>query len=87
VNRRIFIGVPVKTVGAVLVAGSLPAVLSKPHYSTVVTPFFIGIMKGREERGEMLGPWNADQHLQHLADFIHDNPETRGGWRQMGLAL
>jgi hypothetical protein len=35
----------------------------------------------------MLGDWNADQHLQHLADFIHDNPETRGQWRQMGLAL
>lgn len=86
-NRREFIGTAAKAAGVVALTGSVPLVLGRPHYSQVISPFFIEIVKGREERGEMLGDWSADQHLQHLADFIAERPESLPAWRQLGLAL
>jgi hypothetical protein len=72
VNRRAFLGLAAQAAGAALVAGSLPAVLSKPRYPHVLTPEYIQCIQDMHAQRKHCGSWTAEEHLQWVADTLGD---------------
>lgn len=88
-NRRQFLSTTAKAVGVIAVAGSVPLVLGRPHYSQVLTLEYIEVVHEMHAEGRHCGSWTASEHLQWVADWLARIPTAERDRlaNQWGLAL